>query len=80
MLRKVLLLCFLLCAGNVVFAANREYRLWYNRPAFNKGGDCSVIKAYGYPFDEDWERWSLPIGNGYMEAIIMQKNTREICA
>ena len=35
---------------------NKEYTLWYNRPAFNRGGDFTYPVARGYPYDEDWER------------------------
>ena len=46
--------------------SNKEYTLWYNRPAYNRGGNFSQIAARGFPYDDDWEKWSLPIGNGAM--------------
>ena len=56
---------------------NKAYSLWYKRPAFNRGGDCSVVVSRGVPYDEDWERWSLPIGNGYMGANIFGRTDVE---
>ena len=56
---------------------NKEYTLWYNRPAFNRGGDFNYPVARGYPYDEDWERWSLPIGNGSMGACIFGRTDIE---
>ena len=56
---------------------NKEYTLWYNRPAFNRGGDFTYPVARGYPYDEDWERWSLPIGNGSMGACIFGRTDIE---
>lgn len=56
---------------------NKEYTLWYNRPAYNRGGDFSRIVARGFPYDEDWERWSLPIGNGAMGACVFGRTDVE---
>lgn len=60
-------------AGNI----SKEYELWYNRPAFNRGADYNKVMSRGFPFDEDWERWSLPIGNGYMGANIFGRTDTE---
>ena len=51
--------------------------LWYNRPAYNRGGDFSQIVSRGFPYDEDWERWSLPIGNGALGACIFGRTDTE---
>ncbi len=56
---------------------NKEYTLWYNRPAYNRGGDFSRIVSRGFPYDEDWEKWSLPIGNGAMGACIFGRTDVE---
>lgn len=56
---------------------NKVYSLWYDRPAFNRGGDYNTVVSRGYPYDEDWERWSLPIGNGYMGANIFGRTDVE---
>jgi alpha-L-fucosidase 2 len=70
----VLLLIPVLCQAEEV---NKAYSLWYQRPAFNRGGDYNKIVARGFPYDEDWERWSLPIGNGYMGANIFGRTDIE---
>jgi alpha-L-fucosidase 2 len=55
----------------------KKYHLWYNKPAPNRGGDMKIVKARGKPFDEDWENWSLPIGNGYLGASIFGRTDTE---
>lgn len=55
----------------------KKYVLWYDRPAANRGGDFSRVMSRGYPYDEDWERWSLPIGNGYMGLCIFGRTDVE---
>lgn len=57
--------------------SNKEYTLWYNRPAYNRGGNFSQIAARGFPYDEDWEKWSLPIGNGAMGVCIFGRTDVE---
>ena len=39
--------------------------LWYNSPTPDRGGHIPAGES-DRPLDLDWERWSLPIGNGYM--------------
>lgn len=78
MTRKVIYIIFLNIT--VIFhtlGTNKLYSLWYNRPAFNRGADFNVTVARGFPYDEDWERWSLPIGNGYMGACIFGRTDIE---
>ncbi|MDF7800667.1 glycoside hydrolase family 95 protein [Pontiellaceae bacterium B1224] len=64
-------LCLLLCSG-AAFAhdagTDKVYKIWDDEPCPNRGHDYSIKKARGYPFDEDWETKSYPIGNGYMGA------------
>lgn len=57
--------------------SNKEYTLWYNRPAYNRGGNFSQIAARGFPYDEDWKKWSLPIGNGAMGVCIFGRTDVE---
>lgn len=68
-----------LCMVVILQASGNDklYSLWYNRPAFNRGADFNVTVARGFPYDEDWERWSLPIGNGYMGASIFGRTDTE---
>lgn len=71
MVRAFLFFLFFI-QGITLYASsiNKEYTLWYNRPANNRGGDYNYVVSRGFPFDEDWEKWSLPIGNGSMGACI----------
>ena len=77
MKKNILFLLFILSSFCQAKELNKTYSLWYDRPAFNRGGNYSKIAAKGYPFDEDWERWSLPIGNGYMGANIFGRTDVE---
>ena len=58
-------------------AENKDYTLWYNRPAYNRGSDYNRIMARGFPYDEDWQRWSLPLGNGYMGINVFGRTDTE---
>lgn len=77
MKKNILFLLFILSSFCQAKELNKTYSLWYDRPAFNRGGNYSKIAAKGYPFDEDWERWSLPIGNGYLGANIFGRTDVE---
>jgi alpha-L-fucosidase 2 len=58
-------------------ATNRSYEIWDDSPAQNRGNDFTIVKADGYPFDQDWESESYPIGNGYMGANIFGRTDTE---
>lgn len=78
MMRRIefFLLFSMVCVSYVALGQQKELRLWYNVPAPNKGINyCAHTK--GFPYDEDWERWSLPIGNGYMGANIFGRTDTE---
>lgn len=77
MKKSVLFLVLIISSFCQAKELNKIYSLWYDRPAYNRGGDYSKIMSRGYPFDEDWERWSLPIGNGYMGANIFGRTDVE---
>lgn len=78
MKKKILFLVFIFISlGSQAKDLNKIYSLWYDRPAFNRGGDYSRVISRGYPYDEDWEHWSLPIGNGYMGANIFGRTDVE---
>lgn len=70
-------LLFLLISSMQSGELIKDYMLWYNRPAYNRGGDFSQIVSRGFPYDEDWERWSLPIGNGVLGACIFGRTDTE---
>lgn len=57
----------LLCAPFFAHEATNTdaYKLWYDEPAPDRGGHIPAGES-DRPLDLDWERWSLPIGNGYM--------------
>lgn len=55
----------------------KEYALWYTAPACNRGGDFTHVISRGFPFDTDWDTWSLPIGNGAMGACIFGRTDTE---
>lgn len=57
-------------------AQQKEYSLWYSEPAPNEGAE-NIVKSRGFPYDKDWERWSLPIGNGYMGACVFGRTDTE---
>lgn len=70
---KILRNGFLLLAAGLSLSgyaksSQRIYEIWEAEPAPNRGGDFNIKKAGGVPFDQDWEEWSYPIGNGYMGA------------
>ncbi len=52
-------------------AGERIYELWEPAPAPNRGHEYGVrALGRGYPYDEDWERWSYPLGNGMLGANV----------
>ncbi|WP_372772907.1 glycoside hydrolase N-terminal domain-containing protein [Mangrovibacterium sp.] len=57
--------------------SERIYTVWDDEPAPNRGGDFNITKARGYPYDEDWELRSYPIGNGYMGANLFGRTDTE---
>lgn len=78
MKRLVLSIAFVIaCLWGFATEVGKSYELWYKRPAFNRGADYNRVMARGFPYDEDWERWSLPIGNGYMGATIFGRTDTE---
>ena len=74
------MLLFLFLLGNAYSQTNftnRVYKIWDDQPAPNRGGDFNIRKARGYPYDEDWELRSYPIGNGYMGANLFGRTDTE---
>jgi alpha-L-fucosidase 2 len=56
----------------------KKYQLWYNSPAPNRGPNKNIeVSGHGTPWDEDWENWSLPIGNGYLGASVFGRTDTE---
>lgn len=55
-------LAFLLFTGLSAMA----YEIWEPQPAPNYGDVGGITMMRGRNYDEYWERWSYPIGNGTM--------------
>ena len=56
----------------------RIYELWEPAPAPNRGHDYRISKpGRGYPYDEDWEKWSYPLGNGTLGANVFGRTDVE---
>lgn len=80
MLRKAIVFALCLLSLPVAMGAgklNKNYSLWYERPAPNRGSSYDKVVSRGFPFDEDWERWSLPLGNGYMGVNLFGRTDTE---
>jgi len=54
------------------------YFLWEAEPAPNRGHDFDIKKpGRGYPYDEDREKWSYPLGNGNLGANVFGRTDVE---
>ncbi|VGO15309.1 hypothetical protein PDESU_03891 [Pontiella desulfatans] len=60
-------LCLVAC---VAFAEPRVYELWESNPAPVGPVETEPRKNGTFPYDQAWEYWSYPIGNGYMGANV----------
>ncbi len=67
------------CSPNTAdVAAATRYVLWEPEPAPNRGPDLSPVPRWQfYPYDEDWERWSYPLGNGTIGANVFGRTDIE---
>ncbi|HKL20860.1 MAG TPA: glycoside hydrolase N-terminal domain-containing protein, partial [Tichowtungia sp.] len=70
---KYLLPIISLCAS----ATAKTYEVWEPQQAPNYGDIGGMIVMRGSNYDEHWERWSYPIGNGYMGANIFGRTDTE---
>lgn len=65
-------------ASGTVAANTKTYELWEPAPAPNRGAQFGVkALGRGYPYDEDWERWSYPLGNGMLGANVFGRTDIE---
>lgn len=56
----------------------RIYHLWEPKPAPNRGhGEDPILPRRPYSFDEDWESWSYPLGNGTLGANVFGRTDVE---
>ena len=51
----------------------KTYKLWYDKPAPNRGRESDQPKAN----DPDWEEWSLPIAGGHFGVNIFGRTDTE---
>lgn len=70
------IICCLFLLQPAAAQQQKAYSLWYAQPAPNDGAE-NIVKSRGFPYDASWERWSLPIGNGYMGACIFGRTDME---
>ena len=77
-MKKKILTCGLLLLATMpaLFGQSKRHVLWYDSPAPN-GGSVHVIQHRGFPFDSDWEKYSLPLGNGYMGVNLFGRTDTE---
>jgi alpha-L-fucosidase 2 len=55
----------------------RVYEVWERESAPNRGAESAARSNGTFPYDEDWEQWSYPIGNGYMGANVFGRTDDE---
>ncbi len=55
----------------------RTYEIWEPEQAPNRGADFKKVVSRGTPYDQDWEQWSYPIGNGYVGANLFGRTDTE---
>lgn len=77
-MKKRVLICglLLLAVMPALYGQSKQHILWYDSPASN-GGSVHVIQHRGFPFDSDWEKYSLPLGNGYMGVNLFGRTDTE---
>ena len=78
---RLLALCilsiFYIQIGQAQELKSSRYIIWDDQPARNRGSDVNIKKAGGFPYDEDWEKQSYPLGNGYMGANFFGRTDTE---
>lgn len=61
-----------------MFCGKKELKLWYDSPA--PFGNENLRKWEGSSAsepDDGWEKWSLPLGNGYLGACVFGRTKTE---
>ena len=56
---------------------NKVYRMWYRKPAPCRYDMLDFDLRAREPLNDGWNRWSLPIGNGYMGVCTFGRTTTE---
>ena len=57
----------------------KQYKLWYNKPAPNRGPQPlpNAPSHWAKAKDEDWEQWSLPLGGGHFGVSVFGRTDTE---
>ena len=82
-MKKTMTICSLatcLALSAVANDSSRTYELWEPEPAPNNGRSrWKATKNTSKPnsHDADWERWSYPLGNGYVGACVFGRTDTE---
>lgn len=58
-------------------AAAKKYEVWEPQQAPNYGAIGGTTVMRGNDYDEHWERWSYPIGNGHTGANVFGRTSNE---
>lgn len=69
--------CTLFALSATVSAAPKTYEVWEPQQAPNYGPIGGTVYMRGNDYDENWERWSYPIGNGHTGANLFGRTNDE---
>ena len=61
----------------IIPEVTKELKLWYDEEAPHTGDGISTINPGGGTPEDGWERWSLPLGNGYFGANVFGRTVTE---
>jgi alpha-L-fucosidase 2 len=67
----------LIAHAQTASAASKTYEVWEPQEAPNYGDIGGMIVMRGSNYDEHWERWSYPLGNGHMGANVFGRTVTE---
>ena len=67
----------LLALARPASAADKTYEVWEPQQAPNYGAIGGTIVMRGKNYDEHWERWSYPLGNGHTGANVFGRTNDE---
>lgn len=63
--------------GGPIVMEEKALKLWYDEPAPMGNEDASSWQSTPNVPDDGWEKWSLPLGNGYMGANVFGRTETE---
>lgn len=75
---RYFLLLFLLC-GSIMSFAQAPYRIWFDKPIdkYDNKPAWLINDGYGGNPDQNWEKYTLPIGNGAIGANVFGNISEE---